>query len=57
MITKGLSLETPTHIKLAKFLNFGHTINFTYAHNNIKPNVFGDAYRIGSYCTGKKSGR
>jgi TonB-linked SusC/RagA family outer membrane protein len=34
--------------KLAKFLHFGHTVNFTYALNNKKPNVFTDAYRIGT---------
>jgi len=34
--------------KLTKFLSFGHTVNFTYALNNMKPNVFTDAYRIGS---------
>jgi len=33
---------------LTKFLTFGHTVNFTYALNNMKPNVFTDAYRIGS---------
>jgi TonB-dependent starch-binding outer membrane protein SusC len=33
--------------KINKFLRFGHTVNFTYALNNMKPNVFTDAYRIG----------
>jgi TonB-dependent starch-binding outer membrane protein SusC len=45
---KRLVLRNSNTYKLTRFMNFGHTINFTYAHNNIKPNVFTDAYRIGS---------
>jgi len=43
-----LVLRNSNEYKIAKFLTFGHTLNFTYAYNNIKPNVFTDAYRIGS---------
>jgi TonB-linked SusC/RagA family outer membrane protein len=41
-------LRNSNTYKINKFLTLGHTINYTFAHNNIKPNVFGDAYRIGS---------
>ncbi|HEX3007956.1 MAG TPA: SusC/RagA family TonB-linked outer membrane protein, partial [Bacteroidales bacterium] len=33
--------------KFGKLFRFGHTLNVSYAKNNIKPNEFDDAYRIG----------
>jgi len=41
-------LRNSNDYRINKYLTFGHTVNFTYAYNNIKPNVFTDAYRIGS---------
>ncbi len=41
-------LRNSNDYRINKYVTFGHTVNFTYAYNNIKPNVFTDAYRIGS---------
>jgi TonB-linked SusC/RagA family outer membrane protein len=41
-------LRNSNDYRINKYITFGHTVNFTYAYNNIKPNVFTDAYRIGS---------
>lgn len=43
-----LVLRSSNEYKLNKYITFGQTLNFTYAYNNMKPNVFTDAYRIGS---------
>jgi len=43
-----LVLRNSNEYKISRFVTLGHNINFTYAYNNIKPNVFTDAYRIGS---------
>lgn len=43
-----LVLRNSNDYRINKYITFGHTVNFTYAYNNIKPNVFTDAYRIGS---------
>ena len=34
--------------KLGKYIKLGHTLNLSFAKNNLKPNEFADAYRIGS---------
>jgi len=43
-----LVIRNSNDYKLTKFLRFGHTVNFSYLLDNMKPNVFTDAYRIGS---------
>jgi TonB-linked SusC/RagA family outer membrane protein len=45
---KRFVIRNSNDYRITRFLTFGHTVNFTFTDNNIKPNVFTDAYRIGS---------
>lgn len=41
-------LRNSNTYKLGKYLKFGHTLNLSFSKNNMKPNEFADAYRIGT---------
>lgn len=41
-------LRNSNTYKLGKYIKLGHTLNLSFAKNNLKPNEFADAYRIGS---------
>jgi TonB-dependent starch-binding outer membrane protein SusC len=41
-------LRNSNTYKLGKYIKLGHTLNLSFSKNNIKPNEFADAYRIGS---------